>query len=344
MPATLDVYKDWLGIPEGPRPPDHYELLRLVRFEDDPEKVRKHYQKLNGHVRKYATGEFSKESQELLNELAKAMLCLTDPERKREYDKQLGREFDEEELGRRPMEDVLVEQGQITSDQRSELRSFAEARGLSMRDAAVQMKLVDAETATRAYAQQLGMSYVDLNEMTPDDAVLDKLPRNVVKRNEILPLFVDDDMLLVACVHEPEPPLEEELRLRYGVPMRGVLTTPLAVRQGIAKYYAPGMRDEALAEEQPAAKAAGKAAGKMAAKSKAAAKPAAAKKSSGPLSDAEKRQQKLIGVLLMLWAIIGSVMLDTLLVPGSWKVGGAYLLTLFIPPIAAVLVYFAYWK
>jgi hypothetical protein len=343
MPAALDVYKDWLGIPEGPRPPDHYELLRLVRFQDDPDKVRKNYQKLNAHVRKYATGEFSKESQELLNELAKAMLCLTDPERKREYDRSLGREFEDDELGRRPMEDLLVEQGHITSDQRQELRAFSEARGLSVRDAAVQMKLIDAETATQAYAQQLGMSYVDLKEMTPDDGVLDKLPRSVVKRNEILPLFVDDDVLLVACVHEPEPPLEEELRLRYGVPMRGVLATPLAVRQGIAKYYAPGMRDEAAAEEQPAAKSAGKSAGKAAAKSKAP-KAAAAKTSSAPLSDAEKRQQKLIGILLMLWAIIGSVMLDTLLVPTGWKIGGAYLLTLIIPPIAAVFVYFAYWK
>ena len=79
--TTLDVYKSWLGIPEGPRPPGHYELLRLVEFEDDPEKIRANYKKLNAHVRKYASGQYSLRSQELLNELAKAMLCLTDPER-----------------------------------------------------------------------------------------------------------------------------------------------------------------------------------------------------------------------------------------------------------------------
>jgi hypothetical protein len=336
----MDVYKDWLGIPEGPRPPDHYELLRLVRFVDDPEKVRKNYQKLNAHVRKYATGQYSKESQELLNELAKAMLCLTDVERKREYDKSLGREFDDEAVTRRPMEDVLVEQGAITSDQRDEARAFAEARGLSLRDAVVQMKLVDAETATRAYAQQLGMSYVELGEMMPDDGVLDKLPRSVVKRNEILPLFVDDDVLLVACVHEPEPPLEEEIRLRYGVPMRGVLATPLSVRQGIARYYAPGMRDEAVAEAAPAAKGAK-------GKSKpAAAKAAVPQKSAGPLSEEDKRQRKLIGALIIMWAIIGSALIDTFLVPNSWKLGGIlpFLVTLIVPPLAAVAVYFAYWK
>ena len=37
FPVALDVYKEWLGIPEGPRPPDHYALLRLVQFEDDPD-------------------------------------------------------------------------------------------------------------------------------------------------------------------------------------------------------------------------------------------------------------------------------------------------------------------
>ena len=55
---AIDVYKEWLGIPEGPRPPDHYQLLRLVQFEDNVDKVRKNYKKLNGHVRKYATGQY----------------------------------------------------------------------------------------------------------------------------------------------------------------------------------------------------------------------------------------------------------------------------------------------
>jgi hypothetical protein len=90
--SEIDVYKEWLGIPEGDRPPDYYTLLRLVMFEDDVEKIRGNYRKLNGHVRKYATGQYLLRSQELLNEMAKAMLCLTDPDGKHEYDLSLGRE------------------------------------------------------------------------------------------------------------------------------------------------------------------------------------------------------------------------------------------------------------
>ena len=99
--SDIDVYKEWLGIPADVRPPDHYTLLRLVMFEDDAEKVRANYRKLNAHVRKYATGQYLLRSQELLNELAKAMLCLTDPDGKVEYDRSLGREapaVDESEM------------------------------------------------------------------------------------------------------------------------------------------------------------------------------------------------------------------------------------------------------
>jgi hypothetical protein len=264
----MDFYKEWLGIPEGPRPPDHYELLRVRRFEDDADKIRAHYKKLNTHVRKYATGQYSVQSQELLNELAKAMLCLTDPERKREYDEGLGREFEVERdsYGRMPLLDVLVQHNDISRDQKKEVEEFAERRGLSIRDAVVQMKLVAPDMAARALARQLGFSFVDLDDMVPEDPALDLMPRSLVKKHTVMPLFIDDDRLMLACADEIEHELEDELRLRYGFPVRPVLATPRAINQAIAKYYAPGMRDEQKVAAAPAAGKAGKS-GKSADKS-----------------------------------------------------------------------------
>ncbi|MEZ6064237.1 MAG: hypothetical protein R3B90_00680 [Planctomycetaceae bacterium] len=242
----MDFYKEWLGIPEGPRPPDHYELLRVRRFEDDVDKIRAHYKKLNAHVRKYATGQYSVQSQELLNEMAKAMLCLTDRDRKRDYDEGLGREFEVERdsFGRMPLLEVLVAQGELSRDQSREVEEFAERRGLSHRDAVVQMKLVPPDKAARALAQQLGFSFVDLEDMAPEDDALDRVPRGLVKKHSFVPLFVDDDRLLIACSDEIEHELEDELRLRFGFAVRPVIATPRSINQAIAQYYAPGMRDE----------------------------------------------------------------------------------------------------
>lgn len=316
----MDVYKDWLGIPDGPRPPDHYELLRCKRFEDDTDKIRANYKKLNTHVRKYATGQYSNQSQDLLNEIARAMLCLTDAERKRDYDASLGREFPEEvdSFGRQPLLDILVKQGVISRDQKKEVEDFAGRRGLSERDAVVQMKLVPPEKAARALAQQLGYSYVDLEDMIPEDDVLDMVPRHLVKTHSFIPLFIDDDQLLVACIDQLDHELEEELRLRYGVPIRPVIAAPRAINQAVTQYFAPGMRDEAKTPAKPDPKKAGakKAQAKEVAKPDAktgkketAKKEPAAKKKPvdgdfASLSPDEQKKRKQLGLLLMCWSVV----------------------------------------
>ena len=294
---AIDVYKEWLGIPEGPRPPDHYQLLRLVQFEDDPDKVRKNYKKLNGHVRKYATGQYSNESQALLNELAKAMLCLTDAEQKLDYDRSQGREIDDRDAttGRRPLTAYLQDQGVLSFDQVKEVKSHAERTGLSIRDALVQMKMVEPDVAARALAQEIGRPYVDLADVLPDDSILDQVPRTLVRRHTCLPLFIDNGGVLVACSDEPDSELEDEIRLRFNLPIRPVLATPLAINQGIAKYYAAGLRKE-VAEPVKGGKGSS---------SSGSSKPKAA------MTEEEKAQRKQVGLLAMCWSVIGFSLLDS---------------------------------
>ena len=309
---AIDVYKDWLGIPEGERPPHHYDLLRLVKFEDDEEKIRAHYKKLNAHVRKYASGKYSVESQELLNELAKAMLCLTDPERKHEYDESLGREFDEDEdTGPKSVEQILVEQGHIDKDQAAELKEFAEKRGLTTRDAAVQMRFVNAEKATQAMARSKGMPYIDLEETIPDNGILLQLPQQMAKRNTILPLFIDDDMLLVACADQPTHELEDDLRMRYQVPARWVLAMPRSINTGITKYYAAAEEqdDEAPVSEDAATDT----------KSKKAAKPEKKAVKKKPqrggtqLTAEELKEKKMLAFVFCGWTFCGAILISRIM-------------------------------
>ncbi len=354
---ALDVYKDWLGIPDGPRPPDHYTLLRLVQFEDDTEKIRANYRKLNGHVRKYASGQYSVPSQELLNELAKAMLCLTDPERKREYDESQGREFPEEKshTGNRLAENVLAEQGVISKQQIKELKEFADKRGLTVRDAVVQMKLADIETATRAYAVELGVSYVDLSETIPDDGVLDRVARSTVRRNSIIPLFVDEDYILVACVDELTHDLEQELRLSFDLPVRAVLATPVAINQAISKYYPPGTRETPVVmkkETKTTPTDTKKGDAKKSKKEEKAAPQQKVQADAGPrryfsqLTPEEQASRTQIGYLLMCWATIGSVLLDNFVVfPYVWPTFPFFFLSpIAVVPSAVWYVKKIYWK
>lgn len=288
---ALDVYKDWLGIPEGPRPPDHYALLRLVQFEDDAEKVRKNYKKLNAHVRKYATGQYATQSQDLLNELAKAMLCLTDIEAKKEYDQSIGRVIDERnaETGRRPMLVILKDQDIIGPAQQQEVKNYCDKTGLSPRDTVVQMKYATQDQASRALAEELGRPFIDLTELIPNDDVMDQLPRSVVRRHTCLPLFLNEDSVLVACADEPSHELEDEIRLRFGLPIRPVIATPPALQEAISKFYAAGVRKESSETKTPT---------KVSKSGKVSAKAVQ------PMTEGELEERKKLGIILICWTLI----------------------------------------
>ena len=239
MSNQLDVYRDWLGIAETARPLNFYQLLRLSMFEDSAAKVRVNYRKMNAHVRKFATGEYAAQSQALLNELAKAMLCLTDADRKREYDASLGRR--DGGSGRRSFEDILLGNKLVDQEQLTKARRFADATGLGMRDAIVQQKLAGPDVVMMSYAESLGLPYVELEDIGVDEQLAPCVPPDLARQHACVPVMIDQGQLLMASPNPLIPDVEEELRLRFNMPVRTVLCTAAGVNQAIAKHYPRGM-------------------------------------------------------------------------------------------------------
>jgi hypothetical protein len=92
MPEMFDPYRKWLGIPPKHQPPNHYRLLAIELFEDDPDVIEAAADQRMAHVRTYQAGQNSALSQKILNELSAAKLCLLDPTRKAAYDAKLRQE------------------------------------------------------------------------------------------------------------------------------------------------------------------------------------------------------------------------------------------------------------
>jgi hypothetical protein len=89
MAESFDPYRKWLGIPKREQPPNHYRLLALDWFEEDPEVIEAAADRQMAHVRTYQGGRHADDSQRLLNELAAARVCLLNLEKKAAYDAQL---------------------------------------------------------------------------------------------------------------------------------------------------------------------------------------------------------------------------------------------------------------
>jgi hypothetical protein len=231
----LDVYKNWLGITETARPLNYYQLLRLKKFEDETSQIRTHFQRMSTHVRKFQQAA-PDEVRTLLDELTKAMLCLTDSHRKGDYDASLGRQGGGE-TRKRSLEELLVGRKIIDKEQLAKAQSLAAAIGVDLRDAVIQQKLAKPEAVTQAYADSLGLPFVDLSQLTPDPELLPKLPAVLARQHSCVPLMIDQEKVLVASPSPLRNEIEDEIRLRMGMPVRTVLCTPAGIHEAISKYY-----------------------------------------------------------------------------------------------------------
>ncbi len=89
MAENFDPYHKWLGISPKDQPPNHYRLLAIELFESDSDVIEGAADRQMAHVRTFQAGQNSGLSQRILNELSAARVCLLNPDKKAEYDRQL---------------------------------------------------------------------------------------------------------------------------------------------------------------------------------------------------------------------------------------------------------------
>lgn len=70
MSKPFDPYYKWLGIPPEEQPPNHYRLLGVRLFEDDPDVIENAADGRMALLRNFQAGANAALSQQLLNALA----------------------------------------------------------------------------------------------------------------------------------------------------------------------------------------------------------------------------------------------------------------------------------
>ena len=111
-----DLYTEWLGLPSGPRPPDHYTLLGLQRYESDAGKIRRAAERQSKRLEKHQHDvHLAGQAESLLRKVKRAAALLQDAQRKAKYDAQLrGRKAESDPLIGRELRDykILAKLGQ----------------------------------------------------------------------------------------------------------------------------------------------------------------------------------------------------------------------------------------
>jgi len=93
MAEPFDAYHELLGIPPREQPPNHYRLLGISLFEANREVIANAALARSKFLRSLGISDYADVCQRLLNEVAEAKLCLSDPKKKAAYDERLCADF-----------------------------------------------------------------------------------------------------------------------------------------------------------------------------------------------------------------------------------------------------------
>jgi hypothetical protein len=227
----------------------------------------------------------------------------------------------------------------IDAEQLAKARKLADAINLELRDAVMQQKLATPDVVMQIYAESVGLPYVDLTDIGVDTALVPQVPALLARQNSCAPVMVDDGQLLMASPNPLKPDIEEELRLRVGMPVRTVLCTPAGINDAIAKFFPK----EAAAAELAAggARPAGAAAAAKAATSRAEKADDDDEKPAKPArSSAEaKKQGALIAIMagnftFVACAILTNAMGSLFGIEGFWAYGTGLALGVIVATVA----------
>jgi hypothetical protein len=102
MQSGFDPYREWLDIPDATETPNHYRLLGLRLFEDDPKRISEAVASVSKMLSRRMSGPHRAEAERLINEVDLARGCLSNPAAKGQYDVLLRAELLNEPLVVKP--------------------------------------------------------------------------------------------------------------------------------------------------------------------------------------------------------------------------------------------------
>ena len=127
---------------------------------------------------------------------------------------------------RRPIGQILLDKRAITQEQLDEaLRVQKNASGQKLGDILVDLGFTAKQEVDRAYAEQLGFQYLDLEKMPADGDAAKKLPQSVARRYKAIPIRQNGNRLAVAMVNPADVFALDDIRLITGLEVDPVMAS-----------------------------------------------------------------------------------------------------------------------
>ena len=144
---------------------------------------------------------------------------------------------------------VLVDSGLITQEQLAEALEQQQAQGRSLGRVLIDLGYVAERDLVKALADQIGMPFVDLANMTIDGRAATAVPESLTKRHTVLPIGYEDGKLVVAMSDPANVFALDDIRTVTGMDIKAVVATREDILDAIRRTSSMSDEIEAIGSD-----------------------------------------------------------------------------------------------
>ena len=128
----------------------------------------------------------------------------------------------------------------LTAEQIAQLLAADRSDGTSLAKTAERLGLAKEEAFLQKLAPALGMTFTTLSDVEPDGEAVQRLPARAVYQYGVMPIKMQNGVLLAATADPFNTGMSDGLRLAAGCPVRITLSTSDAIEKMARKHYGVG--------------------------------------------------------------------------------------------------------
>src|SRR5689334_2845964 len=137
----------------------------------------------------------------------------------------------------KPLGQVLKEMELVHEGQIQEALAIQRKQGGVIGEILVNLGYVAREEILLALAAQMGMEVVDLDEIEIDPVVINKVPVNLAKSYNVVPIKFENGILTVAMKDPQDVNVLDDLRHSLHCDVHGAVASEEGVERALEKYY-----------------------------------------------------------------------------------------------------------
>jgi type IV pilus assembly protein PilB len=132
---------------------------------------------------------------------------------------------------------LLLREGLVSEAQLDAALQEQTSTGKQLGRILIEMKAVDEADVVRALARQVGIEFVDLNDIAVDAGVVTLVSETIIRRYQALPIGWDGERLVVAMADPSNVFALDDIRALTGRELRSVVATPSQIAELIDRFF-----------------------------------------------------------------------------------------------------------